>query len=176
MTSMNLKNFRLSSLYGSLAILFGLIAIIFPDLTIVTLSVIFAIAILTGGIGLVVSLVRRKDSPSKWYILLLEGLIGIVLGVIILINPQSAASFFMVVLGLWVIFIGLILLFTYFKRDLSGTVKVFYLITGIISLVTGLLIIINPFDTTRVITVLIGIYAIGYGVFSLVNTSKIEKS
>jgi uncharacterized membrane protein HdeD (DUF308 family) len=46
------------------------------------------------------------------------------------------------------------------------------LFIGILSLLFGLIITINPFEGTRFITILIGLYAIAYGVFSLVNHRK----
>jgi uncharacterized membrane protein HdeD (DUF308 family) len=36
-------------------------------------------------------------------------------------------------------------------------------------MVLGVLIMINPFTSTRIIAVIIGIYAIGYGIFSIVK-------
>jgi len=173
MNRMSIKNWNLILLNGILAIIFGLVALLFPGITIIGLAVYFAITILIGGLSLIVSIIQRKDSPSKWYYSLLEGVIGILIAILILARPESAAAFFVAIMGLWALFVGLVFLFTYFKKGLPEFVSAFHLVAGILSVIIGFLIILNPFESTRVIIVLIGIYAIAYGTFSLVNTSKI---
>ncbi|MGC9342931.1 MAG: HdeD family acid-resistance protein [Bacteroidales bacterium] len=173
MSIIKLKDWKLSSLNGILAIIFGLVALFFPQITIVSLAIYFAVTILLGGLALIISSVIKKESLSRWYILLLEGVVGIILGVLILAQPQSAATFFVALMGFWALFIGLVFLFTYFRKDLPEIMNIFHIVAGIISILIGFLIVLNPFESTRVITVLIAIYAIAYGVISLINTSKI---
>jgi uncharacterized membrane protein HdeD (DUF308 family) len=172
MNSLNIKNWNLSVLNGVLAIIFGLIALLFPGITITGLAIYFAITILIGGLSLIINVIRSKDSVSKWYYSLLEGVIGVLIGIVILAQPESAATFFIAIIGIWALFIGLVFLFSYFKKAMPELVSAFQLVAGIISAVIGILIILNPFESTRIIAVLVGIYAIAYGTFSLVNTSK----
>jgi uncharacterized membrane protein HdeD (DUF308 family) len=160
-------------LNGVLAIIFGLVALFFPGITLVALGIYFAITILIGGIALTVGSVRVKESSRHWYFLLLEGIIGILLGIIILARPELVATIFVTIIGIWAIIIGLVFLFTWFKRSLPPFPNTFALIISILSLLVGLLIIINPFESTRIITILIGIYALIYGLFSVINSSKI---
>lgn len=163
---------NLKSLNGVLAIIFGLVALLFPGITLVALGVYFAISILAGGVMQMVSSFNAKGRNKHWYLLLVEGLIGILIAVIILSRPEMVATVFVTVIGLWALFIGLIFLFTYFKRQLPTFFNTFLLIISVLSLVMGLIIIVNPFDSTRVITVIIGIYMLIYGIFSLINSSR----
>lgn len=168
----NLKNWRLSYGYGILAIIFGLIAILFPGITLIGLAVYLAITLLIGGILLTISAIRSRERVSIWPLMLFEGAIGILIGIIILARPQEAAAFFLIIMGLWAMAVGLIFIISYFSIRLVEHLKPVYLIIGILSTVTGLIIILNPFESTRVIVILIGIYAIVYGIFSLVNARK----
>lgn len=172
MKNLNIKNWNLAVVNGVLAIIFGLIALVFPGLTIAGLGIYFAITILIGGLSLIISVIRKKDSVSKWYYSLLEGVIGVLIGIIILARPESAAAFFIAVIGIWALFLGFVFLFSFYKKEKPGLVSSFHLVAGIVSVLLGFLIILNPFESTRVIAVLIGIYAIAYGTFSLVNSSK----
>ncbi len=172
MKNLNIKNWNLSLVNGILAIVFGLIALIFPGITIMGLGIYFAITILIGGISLIIHVVRKRDSISRWYYSLLEGVIGVLIGIIILARPESAATFFIAVIGIWALFLGFVFLFSFYKSEETGFVGAFNLVVGIVSVIIGFLIILNPFESTRVIAVLIGIYAIAYGTFSLVNSSK----
>jgi uncharacterized membrane protein HdeD (DUF308 family) len=46
------------------------------------------------------------------------------------------------------------------------------MIVGILSVLIGFVIVLNPFESTRIIVILIGIYAISYGIFSFINARK----
>ncbi len=164
-----LRNWRLSYGNGVLAILFGSIAIIFPGITIIGLAYYFAITILLGGILLTVSSIRSRDIIPNWQLMLTEGIIGMLIGILILVRPQTATAFFIVIMGIWAMVIGLIFIISYFQLMLPPLLKPFYMFTGILSVIIGIVIIVNPFESTRIIVVLIGIYIIAYGIFSIIN-------
>lgn len=168
-----MKNFRhyLVSLNGVLAILFGLVALFFPGITLAALGVYFAISLMAGGISLITAAFRNRKINRKWQLIFLEGIIGVLIGIIILARPDMVATVFVTIMGLWAIVIGLIFLFTWFRAQLPPFSNTFVLIVSIISLLTGVVIIINPFESTRIITVLIGIYALIYGLFSVLNAA-----
>ena len=162
----------LSSLNGILVLIFGLVALFFPSLTVVLLAMYFAIAILLGGIILTFYSLKFKESIQGWGYLLTEGIIGISLGVVILIMPESAAALLVIIVGLWAIFIGIVFFLSYYRDKLNERLKSFHLISGIISASLGLVMILNPFEGTRLIMILVGIYAVAYGVLSIVNSKK----
>ena len=97
------------------------------------------------------------------------------IGIIILARPGLVATVFVTIMGLWAIIIGLIFLFTWLRAHLPPFSNTFVLIISIVSLLTGVVIIINPFESTRVITVLIGVYALIYGLFSVINALQTKR-
>ncbi len=163
---------NLKSLTGLLAIIFGLVALFLPGITITALGIYFAITILIGGTLQFVSAFQLRKQTSRWYLALLEGLIGIIIAAIILSRPQILAPAFVAIMGLWSFFLGLFFLYIYFKKRLSAFFNSSVLIISIISLVTGFIILINPFESTKIIMVIIGIYALAYGIFSLLSSSR----
>ncbi len=170
-----MKNFiqkNLRSMNGVLAIIFGLVALFMPGITLAALGVYFAITLLVGGITLIVSAFKVRKVSPQWSFLLMEGLIGILLAAIILARPKLLATVFVTIMGLWALFIGLIFLFSYFKKVLPTFYNAFLLIISILSLIMGITIMVNPFESTRIITVFIGIYTLAYGIFSVVNSSR----
>lgn len=167
------RNF--ARLNGLLAIIFGLVALLFPGITLAALGIYFSVSIIIGGIMLISGSFRVRKSKRHWYFLFLEGIIGILIGIIILARPEIVATVFVTIIGLWALIIGLVFLFSFFKSHLPALSNTFILIGSIFSVVVGLIIIINPFESTRLITVFIGIYALIYGLFSLINTSRIVR-
>lgn len=79
----------------------------------------------------------------------------------------------MIIIGAWAAFIGLVFIGTFFARKVSQMIDVLNLTTGAISLVLGAIIIFNPFGSSRFLVILIGIYAIIYGILTMVFSSKI---
>lgn len=161
----------ISSLNGIIMIGFGAIAILFPSLTIAALAIYFAIAIFIGGLILGISSIRFRKNIPNWKSKLFEGIISLALGLIIIIYPNSAAAFLVIVIGLWATFIGIVFIISYFTNRTPSIVSSLNLISGIISLALGVAIMLNPFGSTRVIVILIGVYSIAYGVFTMAYTS-----
>jgi uncharacterized membrane protein HdeD (DUF308 family) len=166
------RDWRLSYGNGILAILFGSIAIIFPGITIIGLAFYFAVTIILGGVLLTVSSIRSRKTIPNWQLMLTEGIIGILIGLVILARPGTAAAFFIVVMGIWAMVIGLIFIISYFRLTLPAILKPFHILTGLLSVIIGIIIILNPFESTRIVVILIGIYVIAYGIFSIINARK----
>lgn len=161
----------ISSLNGIIMVGFGTIAILFPSITIAALAIYFAIAIFIGGLILGISSIRFRNSIPNWKSKLFEGFISLVLGLVIIFYPNSAAAFLVIVIGLWASFIGIVFIISYFLNKTPSIVSSLNLISGIISLALGVAIIVNPFGSTRFIIILIGVYSIAYGVFTMAYTS-----
>ena len=165
------RNYFLS-INGVLAIIFGLVALFFPGITLAALGIYFAITIIIGGSSLIYGAIKNRRISRHWKMYLLEGIIGILIGLIILIRPEVVATVFITIMGIWALIIGFIFLFTFFNRHLPAWSNTFALIVSIISLLTGFIIILNPFESTRIVTVLIGIYALVYGLYSVIHSTR----
>ncbi len=157
---------------GFLAAIFGLVAILFPGVTLTALGIYFAFTVLVGGIAQIAGAFRSRKNNSKWYLLLPEGIIGLILGSLILSRPELVATIFVLIIGIWAIVIGFIFVFSYKRAVNSGFVGTMMLLVGILSIIMGGVILFNPFESTRLITILIGIYTLTYGIFSIINSTK----
>ena len=165
----------LSSLNGVLMVIFGLVSILMPELTVAVLAIYFAATIMLGGLILSIFTLKHRISLPNWKTRLIEGLISIALGLVILLNPQSAAAFLIIVIGLWAFFIGAVFIVSYFRSKTPNLVGTFNLIAGVVSLLLGLIVVFNPFESTRFLVILIGIYALAFGIFTMVYSSKVLK-
>lgn len=173
MRNFKIKKWMFPGLSGFLAILFGLVALIFPSITLIALAIYFAVTILISGIILTIGSIRMKPVKSGRYLQLFEGIIGILLGIIILARPEASVAVFVAIMGIWAMLLGLFFLIIFIKRQLPEFEKYFFLIAGIVSFIFGFLIAVNPFESSRIIVVLVGVYAVAYGVFSVIRTRKL---
>ena len=172
MRTEKLKNWLLTSTTGLLLIAFGLISILVPEITILVLTIYFAISILLGGIVLFFIAYRIRNSSDRWKYVMIEGAIGILLGAIIVLRPEVAAAIFVTLIGVWALLIGILFIIYYFNRILPAADKIMLLMLGIISTIVGILLMINPFEGSRALAVIIGAYAIFYGFLSILSKHK----
>ena len=77
---------------GVIAVLFGLAAILWPGRTALVLVYLFgAFALLNGIAAVVVSLQERAVAP-RWWVLLIEGIVGILIGILTFLSPVVTGS------------------------------------------------------------------------------------
>ena len=95
-------------LRGVLAILFGLTAFVWPDITWVVLVLMFGIYTLIDGlVAIGTGLSRAKDSPRSWAFFV-EGLISIAAAVVALIWPQLTGLIMVLVIATWAVLTGIL--------------------------------------------------------------------
>lgn len=170
-----LYNWKLNLLKGVLAVIFGISALLFPELTLITVVKIFgAFAVAGGLLVLGTAALNQKNRYKNFW--LLEGIFDVVFGVIILLYSEAAMSVLMILIGFWAIFMGIIMLMVFSSSRRFIYQRGLFLLNAIISIVFGVLIIINPFEGGVALTILIGIFAILYGVLSIITSIKLAKS
>jgi uncharacterized membrane protein HdeD (DUF308 family) len=150
-------------LWGILVLLLGCALLFTPGVTTVLLITFMGAYWLVGGIFAIGSLVVDR-SHMGWKIFL--AIINIVAGILILIYPLYSTffvlSFFIIFIGFWACFVGAAHLFHAFsKKDWGNGVL------GIISLIFGLLLLVNPFIAAALIPFVAGGFAIVMGLCSI---------
>ncbi|MFW5887011.1 MAG: HdeD family acid-resistance protein [Bacteroidota bacterium] len=170
-----LKRWWPTAVVGVFSIIFGLIAILFPEITLFALAIYFAISFLLGGLTMIIGSFSMKQRSKYWALLLLEGIIGVLIGIFILLRPEISIQVFLAIVGIWAIIMGIILGVAYYliRKAIYGAEIL--IVFSILSLVFGILILTNPFESSRIIIIIIGLYAILYGIFSLINSARISK-
>lgn len=148
---------------GAVAIVFGLLALIFPVKTVAALIIAFGIfSIIDGVIGLAAGFVLRGD---RWGWVVLNGILGVVIGVIALRFPETTALAFLLLIAMWALVSGLFHIVGSFSlKRLGAPGWGWTLLTGVLSVSLGVLFFINPIAGVGTIVVVIGIYALAYGV------------
>src|SRR5262245_59743537 len=89
------------ALRGVLAIVFGIIAVIWPGVTALALAVLFGIFVIIDGIAMVVSSMQRTGDTGQRVIRAVAGVLGIVLGIAALVWPGITAMILAIVVGVW---------------------------------------------------------------------------
>ncbi|HXZ04097.1 MAG TPA: DUF308 domain-containing protein, partial [Ktedonobacteraceae bacterium] len=72
---------------GIIAVLFGIMALISVEFTLLFLVYLFGIYVLLDGIAAIVVAIQERKSTRAWLIVLLIGILGIVVGILSFIHP-----------------------------------------------------------------------------------------
>lgn len=153
---------------GVIAILFGIVALFFPGLTVALFIVLFSVFILVWGIvGIIVGL-STIGSNKFWWLELLFSILAIGLAVYMLRNPAATAGVFVVFIGLTFLIRGLVdLLEGIFDRDRTGDSRIFSILVGILGVVAGIIAFTNPVSAGIAVVWVVGLYTILYGALSI---------
>jgi len=170
------RNWWFLALKGVLFILFGLIAIFYPGTAILTVLIYLGIVVLVTGILFLIGAIYNIRHKRPWELWMLEAIIDIALGLLFIIYPAVTLTFFITLIGVWAILLGWYQLVTYYRLRKEPENKSLYLYTGLFAVIIGILFIFNPFGTGKVITVLIGIFALIFGVMMTIISFKIRKT
>ncbi len=163
---------RVSYISSVLAIIFGAIALFFPSLTLAGIGIVFAVALLIGGISMIIASQQQKKHGGEWGLTLGLGILTTVLGIVVLAAPEGAVGLLVTLMGIWALIIGVWILFGILRSDRNDTFRYIMLTVGIISVILGIVLILNPFETSRVLIIIIGLYSLIYGIASLFRKRK----
>lgn len=159
------KNWWLLTVKGLLAIIFGIFAISMPGTTLVTLMIYFGIVILIGGILLIMGSVSHKKNNKKWQNWMFEGALDIIIGLVIIFFPKFSIDVFIIILAIWAITVGFSQLFNAMNTHQGTKSKWLMLLNALIVIIFAIVLFINPFEGAVVVTYLVGIFAIIFGLF-----------
>ena len=148
-------------LRGLFAVLFGLLAILIPSSALLALVLLFGAYALLGGIFDLVSAAR---SPSHHWAFVLEGIVGIIVGIVTLLWPGITGMVLLYLIGFWAIFTGLLEIVAGVHLRALIANEVLLILMGVLSLLFGLLIIIFPSAGALAIAFWIGAYALVFGI------------
>jgi uncharacterized membrane protein HdeD (DUF308 family) len=153
-------------LRGIAAVLFGLAALLWPGMTLLVLLVIFALYALVDGLFAIVAGIR--DTGGRRWLLLAEGALGWLAGLVVLLWPGQTALVLVYVISAWAILTGLlkVIMAISFRRQVEN----WWLmgLGGALSVLFGGILGFLPGAGLLTLVWLVGIYALILGVALIV--------
>jgi len=171
MLHMLARNWWALALRGLVAVLFGLLTIIIPGVTLVTLVLLFGAYAVVDGIFNVMASFR---SASHHWALLIEGAIGILAGILTFAWPAITAIALLYLIAFWAIFTGIFEIIAGVRLRKTITNEWALLLMGALSMLFGILILFAPAAGALAIVLWIGVYALAFGVFLLVLAFRLR--
>jgi uncharacterized membrane protein HdeD (DUF308 family) len=151
-------------LRGLVAILVGIIALALPGITLGVLVILFGAYSLIDGIAALVAAYRSSRSGERWGVLLFEGVVGILAGIVAFLWPAITALVLIYLIGVWALLTGVLELVAAvrLRKHIAG--EWLLALSGIVSVLFGILVMAVPLVGVLAIAVWVGIYSLVFGV------------
>jgi len=154
-------------LSGAASIALGIAIIVWPNISLYTFVILFgAYALVRGVFGLVAAIGSPIKQGRGW--LIVSSLAGIAVGVLVFLRTDMSALALLYVIGAYALILGVIALGGAFWLPLNGTDKLLLALTGVVSIVFGIVMFAEPGAGALALLALIAAYALTFGLIELV--------
>ncbi len=169
------RNWWMVALRGLIAIVFGVVALIWPGITLTALVLLFVAFAVMDGIFTAVTAVSERERYERWWVMLLQGLLGIVAGVVAFIWPGITTLVLLYVIAAWAIVMGVLTVMAaiQLRKELEG--EGLLIVSGILSVLFGLILMVRPGAGAVAIAWFIGAYAIILGVLLIIFAFRLRE-
>jgi len=161
---------------GAIAVLFGIMAIAWPGITVLALVVLWGFyAVIDGITGLSMAFTaRRVPDPHRWLYGLL-GLAGLIAGLIAIFWPAITALVLLVIIASWAVVAGVVQLIAAFRLRKEITGEWFLALSGVVCIVLGVLLFTQPATGAVALVVAIATFALVWGVSLILLGFRLRK-
>jgi uncharacterized membrane protein HdeD (DUF308 family) len=174
MSSLLAQNWWAVALRGVFAIVFALIAFLSPGATILSFVLFFSAYMLVDGVFGIVSGIRAASSGQRWGLLILEGILNILVGIVAFIMPGLTVLFFVTLMAVWSLITGVLMVVAAFRLNPEYG-RGWLIFSGIVSVLFGIALLIAPLVGAVVLTWWLGAYALVFGIGLLVLAFKLRR-
>ncbi len=155
------------AIVGVVAILFGLVAIFWPGLTLFTLVFLFGAFALVTGVVKLVAMFRAMGAHQTWWTHLVLALLNLGAGIVAFAYTGMTTLVLLYIIAFWAIAIGVIEIIAAFS-----TGEFLLAVAGVIALLFGFVLLGNPIAGALAYVTVIGIFAIVRGVMLIVQAVR----
>ncbi len=149
---------------GLASVAFAILAFLLPGVTFgVLVMLIGALFLIDGAFATLLGL-RMRGEDNDWWVVLLEGLLGLGLGIATFANPAFTANLLVLFVSLWCLVTGVFEIATAIKLRKEIDNEWLLGAAGAVSMALGVLMLVNPNAGAISITWWIGGYALLFGV------------
>lgn len=158
----------LAILRGIVAVLFGIALLARPGLSLGLLLLMFGAFALASGVLAMISSVSLAIHHKQWWAMFIEGIIGVVVGLITFFMPAVTTLSVLMLVGIWAILIGVFQFIAAITRFGPAAHGWLMAIAGLLSVALGILLFVYPGVGLRLIIWFLGIYALAFGINQIV--------
>ncbi|HEX8728722.1 MAG TPA: DUF308 domain-containing protein [Ktedonobacterales bacterium] len=154
-------------LRGLVAIAFGVLTLVAPGITLLVFIAFFAAYAIIDGLLAIYMSIRGREKMRGWGWLLVEGIAGVLLGILAFRWPGVTTLVLLAFIAAWAIITGIGEIFEAIELRKVINNEWLLILSGAVSVLFGLILIIFPASGIMALLAVVGIYAIIFGLLLL---------
>jgi uncharacterized membrane protein HdeD (DUF308 family) len=163
------KNWWLFLILGVVTVIAGILAIVYPDLTLLALGIFAGVSLLMIGIMEIVE--ALAGSPDSRALTAIVGVLSLLAGLVCLRRPGESLLAVIIVLGFWLVIEGIVR----FVRAFSSLEdRALLLGLAILDVILGILILALPELSLVTLAILFAISLLARGVFAIITAFRLR--
>ncbi len=167
----------LLAIRGVLLIILGIMALVYPISTVAVLVMFVGVYALVEGVMTLILGFVNINKDANWWMYVLEGFLGILLGIFVLKWSALSLFLFVYVVGIWILIAGVLRIVASFDKNARKERKSWLLaVAGIVGVALGILLLTNPLSGLVAIPILLGIYGLAIGVLFIVLSLQLRSA
>jgi len=150
-------------LRGLAAIAFGVLAFVWPHITLAVLVFLWGAYALVDGVFAIAAGVKTHAENRRWWVLLIEGILSVIAGIFAFVIPGITALILLMLIAAWAMVTGVmeIAAAIQLRKHIKG--EWLLALAGVASVIFGIALVINPRAGALAVVWLIGAYSIVFG-------------
>jgi uncharacterized membrane protein HdeD (DUF308 family) len=169
------KSWWLVLLRGIAGIIFGVLAFIWPGLTLAVLVLLYGAYSLVDGVFSLIAAFTGGAKPVPTWWLVVVGLAGIAAGLVTFLWPGLTALVLVVFIGAWAIVHGIFEIVGAIKLRKEIDNEWWLILAGVLSVLFGIIVIAAPGAGALALVWVIGIYSIAFGILLVGLSLRLRK-
>jgi uncharacterized membrane protein HdeD (DUF308 family) len=156
---------------GILSIVIGVLAIVWPGVTLITLAILFAIWLFVSGIVDLVNAFKEGASTGQRVLSAVIGVLSVIVGFALLRSPFQSLEVMIFVIGVLFVAQGIIRFVTAFEVEQGRNLGIFM---GILGVIAGIIVLEYPGMSATLLALFGGIWLIMLGVMQCVAAFQLR--
>jgi uncharacterized membrane protein HdeD (DUF308 family) len=148
---------------GLFGLALGVVAVLLPGATLAVAVIFIGAYLIVDGIVAIAKAVQVMRADAHWWVLLLEGILSLAVGVAIFTWPGLSILSLAYLVGYWAIITGVLAIGTGFRLHTHVPNEWLYALFGIISVIFGCYVLFAPATGLVYIVLMISIYGFVVG-------------
>lgn len=169
------KNWWVFLLRGLFAVVFGILALIWPEITLITLMFLFGVFVLLEGLLNLLIGIASSETNRRWWMTLVEGVLGIVIAILTFVYPNLTAVVLLYFIAAWGLITGVLEFLAAIRLRRLIENEWLMIINGLVSIIFALLLFIFPDESAISLVWLIGLFEILAGFLLIILSFRLRK-
>ena len=162
-------------LRGAAAIIFGVLTWMQPVASAAALVLVFGAYVLVDGLLAIYTAIKSRKQSRHWWLVLIWGLTGVIVGVLTAINPAVTALVLTIYIGVWALITGVLQVVAALRlrKEIDG--EWILVLGGLLSVLFGIFVLAQPGAGLMAMMWVLATYAVIFGVLMVILAFKIKK-